>query len=781
MKNKQTVLIVDDIADNLNVAANTLMKENINVILAQSGKKAIETINNFKPDLILLDIMMPEISGYDVCKKLKSKKETKDIPIIFLTALYETKDIVKGFKLGAVDYINKPFISEELISRVKAQLKIYSQYIELQEKEKQIKENEAKLSAVINSIPDFIFYKDTECKYTGCNKAYENFLGEKHENIIGSTDYDFFNKKDAEIFSNSDKKIINSGKDFLFEEWTQDYDGNEMYLYTRKTPLINSGGSIVGVVGVSRNISKLKKTENELKEKQKKLNIIYDNANEGIFILKNNKVVFNNKKLCEITGYSEYELQNRYFLEFVHKKDQKEVAAFYKKKLNGEKIGRSVVFRIIDKNEENKYVRVNSKQITWDYGHAILGIIDDITEQYLLQKELQKSKDRLILSQKAANIGTLEWTFKDDKIRCSEIAFKLFGITKSSPFLNTNELISYIHDEDKERIISEFKTGIKNRQKEHIAIYRIIKNNDECCWIEEISEIYYDKEGIPSKMIGVIQDITIRKKTENEIRQKNEEIKRNRDEILSSIRYAKTIQKSILTTKKNIDKILKNNFIIFKPKDLVSGDFYYVNEFQENIIFTVADCTGHGVPGGFITMLGIQSIHSILKEKHINTPSEVLKNLRKRIKDIFKVSGNENYNGIDMAFCSINKKTNILQYSGAFNPLWIVRNNELIEIKATRNPIGFFPIEKEFENHEFQLQNHDKLYLFTDGFKDQIGGKEIKKYNNKPFKEIILKTSNFPIKEQKDILLNELKNWQKNLAQIDDITIMGIEWEAYYK
>lgn len=777
MNKKQTVLIVDDIANNINIAANALMKENINVIVAQSGKEALKSINKIRPDLILLDIMMPEMSGYDVCKILKDDEQTKNIPIIFLTALNETKDIVKGFKLGAVDYINKPFISEELISRVNSQLKIHKQYKKIIEKETLIKENNAKLSAVINSIPDFIFYKNKESKYTGLNKAYAKFLGEKPENIIGNTDYEFFNQKNAKTFLNSDKNIINTGEDFLFEEWTQDFDGNEIYLNTRKTPLINSEGNIFGVVGVSRNLTKLKITENELKEKQEKLNLIYDNANEGIFILQNNKIVFNNKKLCEITGFNKKELQKRFFLEFVHKKDQKEVADFYQRKIKGKKIGHAVVFRIIDFSKNIKYVKVNTKQITWEFGDAILGILDDITEQFLLQKELKESRERLRLSQKAGKIGALEWTFKDDKIICSEIAYKLFGISKKTPFLNTKELLSYIHNDDVERIITEFQTNTKKLEKEHKAIYRIIKENGECCWIEEISEMYYDKEEKPCKMIGVIQDITIRKKVENEIKQKNAEIKCNRDEILSSIRYAQTIQKSILTTQENIDKILKNNFIIFKPKDIVSGDFYYVNEFQENIIFTVADCTGHGVPGGFITMLGIQSIHGILKEKNINTPSKVLNNLRKRIKDIFKVSGNENYNGIDIAFCSINKKTNILQYSGAFNPLWIVRNNELIEIKATRNPIGFFPIEKEFENHEFQLQNNDKLYLFSDGFKDQIGGKDLKKYNNRPFKDLILNTSNFPINEQKDILLNELKNWQKDLVQIDDITIMGIEWK----
>jgi len=176
-------------------------------------------------------------------------------------------------------------------------------------------------------------------------------------------------------------------------------------------------------------------------------------------------------------------------------------------------------------------------------------------------------------------------------------------------------------------------------------------------------------------------------------------------------------------------------------------------------------------------MLGINSIHSILKEKKTENPAEILNYLRKIIKDIFKGSERNNLNGIDIALCSINKKTNILQYSGAFNPLWIVRNNTIIEIKATRNPIGYFPIEKDFQNNKIQLQNNDLIYLFSDGLKDQVGGKENKKYNNNRFKELISDSSSLPIKNQKKYLLDKIDKWQGQNEQIDYITIMGIEWK----
>jgi len=514
MKSKQTVLIADDIPDNLNIAAEALMKNGLNIIFAQTGKEAIKFAVKFIPDLILLDIMMPGITGYEVCEILKKNETTKEIPVIFLTALNETENIIKGFKLGAVDYINKPFITEELISRVLTHLKIFNQKKQLQKKEKEIKESEAKLSAVINSIPDFIFYKDIKSKYTGLNKAFAEFMGENPKNVIGKTDLDFYEKEEAQIFLESDKHIIQTGENIIYEEWLKDKTGKDIYLYTKKAPLINCDGDITGVVGVSRNITELKIAEKVLKENQEKLQNIYNNANEGIFVIQNNKVAFLNKKLCEITGFSKEELKKRYFLEFIHKNDQKEVAEYYQKKLTGIKIGKSIVFRIINKKNNIKYVKVNTKLITWEENNAILVMLDDVTEQYLLEKDLKISRERLKLSQKAGKIGAWEWDLKTKKIRCSDMTFELIGINKNKRFINQDDFLKLIHPEDWERLSNEMQNKFNTKLTEYRTDYRIIKKNNECRWIEEISEITYNKNNNPVKMIGVLQDITDRKKAD---------------------------------------------------------------------------------------------------------------------------------------------------------------------------------------------------------------------------------------------------------------------------
>ncbi len=265
--------------------------------------------------------------------------------------------------------------------------------------------------------------------------------------------------------------------------------------------------------------------------------------------------------------------------------------------------------------------------------------------------------------------------------------------------------------------------------------------------------------------------------TVDELGLAKEEIEQQHKSITDSINYAKNIQEALLIRTELFSSYFSGeHFILFKPKEIVSGDFYYVNKVKNNLIFAVADCTGHGVPGGFISMLGITYIHDIIRRQETDSPGEALNLLRKRIKETFKTFGSENNNGLDIAFCSVNTDTNILQYAGAYNPLWIIRNGEFIEVKASRNPIGFYLKEKPFANNEMQLKNKDKIYIFSDGYKDQFGGQHNRTYTNKKFKELIINISHLPMKEQNEILETNLIEWKGENEQIDDITILGLEY-----
>ncbi|MFP4025225.1 MAG: PP2C family protein-serine/threonine phosphatase [Thiohalospira sp.] len=258
----------------------------------------------------------------------------------------------------------------------------------------------------------------------------------------------------------------------------------------------------------------------------------------------------------------------------------------------------------------------------------------------------------------------------------------------------------------------------------------------------------------------------------------HEELLFQKKQITDSIHYAKNLQSALLTNKKTIKKILPNHFIFYVPKDIVSGDFYWVKKINQKIVIAAADCTGHGVPGAFMSVLGISLLNEIIRRKEIKKANLALENLRHELKNTLNET-DEGYllnNGMDIALCMIDTENKILHYSGANTPLYYVRNDKLFEIKATRNPIGITPIEIPFQNHEIELKENDIFYLFSDGFIDQFGGDNGKKYRSRRFKHLLLKIHDKPLEEQEKIIAENLKSWVQNkYEQLDDIMILGFK------
>ncbi len=268
-----------------------------------------------------------------------------------------------------------------------------------------------------------------------------------------------------------------------------------------------------------------------------------------------------------------------------------------------------------------------------------------------------------------------------------------------------------------------------------------------------------------------------KKKINNELSVQKDKVVKQNEEITQSIKYASRIQEAILPSEKIFTEHFVEYFIFFKPKNIVSGDFYFLRKVNEYVVFAAVDCTGHGVPGAFMSMLGVAFLNDIIRKKEVTQANQILNILRDNIKQSLNQTGKtgEQQDGMDMAICVINIKTNELQYSGAHNPLIIIRNNEILEIKADRMPVGVHKLETEFTNHKLNLQKNDQLYIFSDGFQDQISGRDKEKYKSKHFKEFLLQHSNLTLNNQKQALENEFDNWKGNAKQIDDIVIIGVK------
>jgi serine phosphatase RsbU (regulator of sigma subunit) len=264
----------------------------------------------------------------------------------------------------------------------------------------------------------------------------------------------------------------------------------------------------------------------------------------------------------------------------------------------------------------------------------------------------------------------------------------------------------------------------------------------------------------------------------SEIESKNEELEILYKQVTDSIHYAKRIQDTILPSASKAKKLLKDSFILFKPKDIVSGDFYWIEEKAGLVYFAAVDCTGHGVPGAFMSLVGYNVLKDILTNSSATKPSEILDQLREGVVNSLRADDSDAQakDGMDMTLCAINFNTMELQYAAAFNPLYLIRDGELFQHQANKFPIGSFIGEKVgFDNHVISLKKGDQIFIFSDGYADQFGGPNGKKFMIGNFRKLLLQIAPLDSEEQKQKLSENLMNWQGMQEQVDDVLVIGVK------
>lgn len=263
-----------------------------------------------------------------------------------------------------------------------------------------------------------------------------------------------------------------------------------------------------------------------------------------------------------------------------------------------------------------------------------------------------------------------------------------------------------------------------------------------------------------------------------EVVKQKEIIEETNKHITDSIKYAKRIQEAFLPSEETVTSLLKDAFILYKPKDIVSGDFYWIEKKDNKILFAVVDCTGHGVPGAFMSIIGFNGLNQIVNEYHYTKPSEILTHLNKNISETLKqkVEDSRIRDGMDIAICSIDLENNILEFAGAFSPLFIVRDGNVIKTRGDKHPIGNFVgmEDYQFTNHRIDLLSNDKIYIFSDGFVDQFGGPQGKKLKYNAFRKLLLDNYEKPMTQQKESINTFFEDWRKGYEQIDDVCMIGV-------
>ncbi|MCK4879911.1 MAG: SpoIIE family protein phosphatase [Bacteroidales bacterium] len=369
-------------------------------------------------------------------------------------------------------------------------------------------------------------------------------------------------------------------------------------------------------------------------------------------------------------------------------------------------------------------------------------------------------------------------------------------------------LVSFIYlllfvrwtNQDITRPIKELLSNIRNTRGGDTERYTIVRTDDE---IGELAEGYNE---MTEKIHNYVENISamnrdleekVKERTREVVEQK-EEIETQKEEIeaqldlatlqrdtisnqkeliLDSIRYAERIQSAILPPVHILKEHLSDHFILYKPRDIVSGDYYWAREKDQKLLIAVADCTGHGVPGGFLSMLGIASMNEIVNRSRVLNPGKILEQLREVVITSLHQTGSrdEAQDGIEIALCVIDLKKKSMEYSGANRPLYLVRDGAVEHIRPNRMPIGIYEQEPvPFTNHSIKLKKGDSIYLFSDGYLDQLGGPLRKTYRAINFRKLLLEIQDRPMGEQKVILMEKMAAWQGEVEQIDDVLVMGI-------
>ena len=268
-------------------------------------------------------------------------------------------------------------------------------------------------------------------------------------------------------------------------------------------------------------------------------------------------------------------------------------------------------------------------------------------------------------------------------------------------------------------------------------------------------------------------------RAEEKIRKQHLLVLEQKQAITDSIKYARRIQKAALPSPAYIDNILSDYFTVYKPKDIISGDFYWVREIEGYRVVIVADSTGHGVPGALMSMLGVTLLNEQFRTFGIRQPGVILGHLRNKVKEILVQEGsaNDQSDGMEMAIAIIDLEKKELQFAGANRPLYMFRKNddyELFVIKGDKQPIGVHWEEKEFTNHLIKIREHDSFYIFSDGFVDQYGGEKRKKFKTRNFKKLLLSVQAESMENQKKLIEEAFDNWRGSHEQIDDVCVFGV-------
>lgn len=632
---------------------------------------------------------------------------------------------------------------------------------------------------LINNVSDIIYTTDLNGNFTYTNKPVESILGYSTDEVKEKSFRDFIHKDDVAMVAEHYSKVFQERlRESYLEFKVNTKSGKVVWVGQQVNTKFNKSDSakVEGYYGIVRIIDERKRAELKLQGSEKKYRDLIDNSSDLVQIIDaHGKFTYVNEAWKRTLNYSEKELEAVTVFDLIHPDSMDHCKALFEK--IGERIAADqdrILYTLLAKDGKKIIVEGSFNTKYDDYGKvsSIQSFLRDVTEQ----KEAQTQ-----LAQKENTLRQITETINDVFYLYNILEHKYEYISPNCEVtLGANAQFFY----DGRSHTQEFgypEDTVKLKAANHSVDdgfsydidFRIVVNG-EIRWINEKSFAIRDEAGTIVANSGICRDIT-------EIREANEIIRLQNLEIGASILYAKRIQDAVLPTTSEINDVFPDSFVIFRPKDVVSGDFYIVDYIQtndENLMPTliVGDCTGHGVPGAVLSLMCNVLVRESFTRHDVESPADALNYVRSRLTNFFSSSQERNIrDGMDIAFCVIAKEEKKLYFSGANSKCILVRDGELMEYRGNRQHVGYVENPDEFTNHEIDIEEGDRIFLYSDGYSDQFGGEKGKKFGKIQLHAILKNDANLSMNELGKLLLNKLDTWQGTIDQVDDITFLGVQ------
>jgi PAS domain S-box-containing protein len=564
---KGTILVIDDIPDNLHLLTEMLTQQGYKIRIIPNGQLALKSVANNPPDLILLDIVMPDMDGYQVCQQLKASAKTQNIPVIFLSGLNETLDKVKAFEVGGVDYITKPFQVQEVLARLESQLRLkrlqqqlIQQNIQLQQEiqERQqaeiaLSDSEKKYRHLVEASQDLIWSVDCHGNYTFVNPIVRNVYGYFPDEMLGRSFTDFLAPECREADVNLFQYLLQGKSVFQYETIHLTKAGEPIHLLLNAIALVDDQGQVVGVTGTASDITERQKAQEALRLSEIRYRELVE-FQEQVLVCRwqpDTTLTFVNQSYCRFFGKSPAELLGTKYIELLPEPSQDQIKAFVKSLVQHKRPGTSEHTLISDQGEIH-WFQWTDQPILDSEGQIVeiqsFGI--DITIRKQAEEKLRLSEENLAQAQRIAHIGNWEFDVLTNQIIWSAELFRIFGLEPDQTEPSYPQLLDLIHADDRSEFEETVKQAIAQGLCYELEFQVLPRNRTTVRHLEVRIEPIFDQHHRVIKLFGTALDITQRKKSETALRQSEARERERAHQLQRTLEELKRTQSQLVQTAK---------------------------------------------------------------------------------------------------------------------------------------------------------------------------------------------------------------------------------------